>query len=176
VLAARDAFARADAMDEPLSMNEVARTAGVGVATLYRHFATREDLANAVYESKLNELTAGVIDAGADAAGLDTLRSWVVEFAHFMLATRGMMDTLRAAWTSSSALTSSTSESIAATVGQLLEAAKRDGTARSDVGREEVAVGVLALLGSAAPGSDGARAVRLLELFIDGIAAVSGRA
>ncbi|MEJ1230077.1 MAG: helix-turn-helix domain-containing protein [Galbitalea sp.] len=103
VKVARHAFARADEAGEPVSMNEIARAANVGPATLYRHFATRDELADAVYQAKIDDVTGRVLDATRDQDGITALRTWVSEFASFMLATRGMMDTLRAAWQSATA-------------------------------------------------------------------------
>ncbi|HEY5320249.1 MAG TPA: helix-turn-helix domain-containing protein, partial [Galbitalea sp.] len=82
--AARAAFARADAAGIPLSMNEVARAANVGVATLYRHFPTRDSLAEAVYQVKLDEVTERVRRSTVDDDALATLQAWVREFATLM--------------------------------------------------------------------------------------------
>lgn len=51
---ARTAFAAAAG---PVSLEGVAREAGVGIGTLYRHFPTREDLVEAVYATQLDEVT-----------------------------------------------------------------------------------------------------------------------
>lgn len=173
VATARDAFARADAAGETLSMNQVARTAGVGVATLYRHFPTREDLAGAVYEAKLDELTDGVVRHTRNASGATALQVWVDEFAPFMLGTRGMMDTLRSAWQSGTSTTASATHRIAQTLESFLDAGAVDGSLRTDVDPFDVTVGILALLSTTAPDDPGDRAKRLLTLFVDGLRAAS---
>src|SRR6185312_1176153 len=94
---AREAFAAADG---PVSLEGVARAAGVGIGTLYRHFPTREALVEAVYAAELDDVTgsvAGLLERlPPDAA----LRAWMGRYAGFAAAKRGMVDTLRAGWAS----------------------------------------------------------------------------
>jgi AcrR family transcriptional regulator len=171
VAAARDAFARADAEGRAVSMNEVARAAQVGIATLYRHFPSRDELAEAVYQSKLDEVTARVRDRARDHEALASLRIWVEEFASFMLAKRGMMDTLRAARHSAIPHVSPATARIADVVAAFLAAGAADGSIRDDADPMDVTVAILALLSTAPPDDPGTRATRLLELFVDGLAA-----
>jgi len=175
VAAAREAFARADAAGESVSMNEIARVARVGAATLYRHFPSRDELAEAVYQSKLDEVTARVRDRTQDHEALSSLRIWVSEFAEFMLATRGMMDTLRAAWHTPIPHASAAGARIADIVAAFLSAGATDGSIREDVDGGDVTVAILALLSTAPPDDPGAQAVRILELFLDGLAPGIGR-
>jgi AcrR family transcriptional regulator len=169
---AREAFARADAAGTTLSMNEVARSAGVGVATLYRHFPTREDLAAAVYESKLDDLTAGVQERTRDLSGADALRAWVEDYATFMLATRGMMDTLRSAWQSGAGQTSPATARMAETLAAFLAKGTADGSLRPDADPHDTTIAVLALLSTTPPADDtGARARRLLAVYVNGLIA-----
>lgn len=170
VAAAREAFARADAAGESVSMNEVARVAHVGIATLYRHFPSRDELAEAVYQSKLDEVTARVHDRTRDHEALPSLRIWVEEFASFMLATRGMMDTLRSAWHTAIPHNSAAAARIVDIVAAFLAAGAADGSIRDDVDPRDVTVAILALLSTAPPDDPGTQAVRLLELFLDGLA------
>jgi AcrR family transcriptional regulator len=170
VAAAREAFARADAAGETVSMNEVARVARVGIATLYRHFPSRDELAEAVYQSKLDEVTARVRDRTTDHEAFLSLRVWVEEFASFMLATRGMMDTLRSAWHSPAPHTSASAARIAGVVAGFLAAGAADGSIRNDVDPMDVTTAILALLSTTPPDAPGTRAMRLLGLFTDGLA------
>jgi AcrR family transcriptional regulator len=169
VRAARDAFARADEAAETVSMNEVARAANVGIATLYRHFPSRDELADAVYQAKLDDVTARARDAARDEDALTSLRIWVVEFASFMLATRGMMDTLRAAWQSATASTSPTATKIAGILEGFLAVGTKDGTVRDDVDPMDLTIAILALLSATPAGDSGARSTRLLNLLTDSL-------
>lgn len=169
VAVARDAFARADAAGEPLSMNEIARLADVGVATLYRHFPTRDDLAGAVYEAKLDELTREAAQRAAGQSGHEQCRQWVDAFAAMMLSKRGMMDTLRAASTTATPMTVSARRRIAVVLEGFLVVGRADGSFRDDVDAEDLTTAVLALLATAGPGENGDRARRLLGVFLDGV-------
>lgn len=169
IATAREAFARADAEGVPLSMNEVARSAGVGVATLYRHFPSREALAEAVYRVKVDELTERVRRSTAADDALVGLETWVREFALLMLGTRGMMDTLRAAWLSGSMASSDMTARIAAVLGGFIDAGRTDGSLPSDTDPMDTAIAVLALLSTAPPEGSGDRALRLLGLFVRGL-------
>lgn len=171
VAAAREAFAHADAAGETISMNQVARTAGVGVATLYRHFPSRDELALAVYQSKLDEVTARVRTRTQDQSAHTSIRVWVAEFASFMLATRGMMDTLRAAGQSATPFASPASDGVAEVVAAYLAAGVADHSMRDDLDAMDVTVAICALLGTTGPDDSGERARRLLDMFIDSLAA-----
>jgi len=173
VTAARDVFARGDVAGETVSMNEIARAAHVGPATLYRHFATRDELADAVYQAKIDDVTARVLDATHNDDALTTLRAWVSEFASFMLATRGIMDTLRAAWQSATAATSPTAAKITQILAGIVADGEKDGTIRGDVDPADLTIAVLALLSSTPPGDPGTRSMRLLRLVTDGLGTAS---
>jgi AcrR family transcriptional regulator len=171
VAAAREAFARADTAGEAVSMNQVARAAHVGVATLYRHFPSRDELALAVYQSKLDEVTARVRERTGGQNALAALRVWAAEFASFMLATRGMMDTLRASWQSMTPFSSAGTAGIAEVVAAFLTEGARDRSMRDDLDAMDVTVAICALLGTTGADDPGTRARRLLDLFTDGLAA-----
>lgn len=169
VAAARETFARADIADETVSMNQIARVAGVGVATLYRHFPSRDELALAVYQSKLDELTARVRSRTQGLNAHASFRLWVAEFASFMLATRGMMDTLRAAGQSATPFASPASDGVADVVAAFLADGVADRSMRDDLDVMDVTVAICALLGTAGPDDSGTRVGRLLDLFTDSL-------
>ncbi len=156
-------------------MNQVARAAGVGIATLYRHFPSRDELALAVYQSKLDERTAQARDRTQGQDALTSIRAWVTEFASLMLATRGMMDTLRAAWQSTTPFTSTATARIAEVIAAFLAAGATDHSMRDDLDPMDVTVAILALLSTTRPDDPGTRATRLLDLFIDGLATQAKR-
>jgi AcrR family transcriptional regulator len=74
---AKDAFTRygADA-----SLDEVAKQAGVGPGTLYRHFPTRDALVEAVYRSEVEKMAAAARRLGEDLSPLEALRAWMLLF------------------------------------------------------------------------------------------------
>lgn len=170
VAAARGLFATADEADAPVSMNEVARTAGVGIATLYRHFGTREELAEAVYMSKLDEVTERAARRAQDGDALAGFSAWTQEFASFMLAKRGIMDTVRSSWQSGAFETSAAFRRITDIVAGFFRRADADRSLRQDLDPAEVALAVLALLTTAPTADSGPRARRLIAVLIDGLA------
>lgn len=162
---ARGAFVAGDAP----SLEAIAREAGVGIGTLYRHFPTREALVEAVYASELEAVCATAAlfleTAPADVA----LRAWMDRYGEFVRTKRGMADALRALLASGAG--TETRPRITAAVAGILEAGAHQGVLRTDVAAEDV---VLALLGAflATPGTDQEpQTARLLDLLLDGVRA-----
>src|ERR1700683_1791479 len=73
--AAKDAFTRLGAN---ASLDDIARQAGVGAGTLYRHFPTRDALIEAVYWSEVEKLAAAGRKFAETKSSLDALRSWML--------------------------------------------------------------------------------------------------
>lgn len=79
------------AQDGPdASLNEIARRAGVGVATLYRHFPTRDDLVGAVYANELEELGAAADEYLETMAPDAALKAWGARFLEYATTKRGL--------------------------------------------------------------------------------------
>ena len=78
--AARDAFNR-DGID--VALEDIARQAGVGIATLYRNFPTRSDLVEAVYVSEIEELLQAARDA-YEREPWDGLEAWLLRFSGYV--------------------------------------------------------------------------------------------
>ena len=88
--AARDAFNR-DGIDVPLE--DIARQAGVGIATLYRNFPTRSDLVEAVYVSEIEELLQAARDA-REREPWDALETWLRRFSGYVATKLAMLQGL----------------------------------------------------------------------------------
>ncbi len=74
---AKDVFTRDGAT---ASLDDIARRSGIGNATLYRHFPTRDDLIAAVYRSEVEKLAAAEQRFAATMPPLDALRAWMFLF------------------------------------------------------------------------------------------------
>jgi AcrR family transcriptional regulator len=74
---AKDVFTRDGAA---ASLDEIARLSGVGNATLYRHFPTRDDLIGAIYRSEVEKLAAAEQRFAATMPPLEALRAWMLLF------------------------------------------------------------------------------------------------
>jgi AcrR family transcriptional regulator len=147
------------------SLEAVAKRAGVGIGTLYRHFPTREVLVEAAYRNEVRRLcdAAGeLLDAGrADVA----LAQWMDRFVSYSTAKRGMRGALQSVVASGSNLYAETRGQIVAAVATLLAAGAADGTLRADVDAEDV----LRAMGAVWLVDDEEQARRLLRLLMDGL-------
>ena len=166
VAVARAAFAAAE---DPVTLEGIARQAGVGIGTLYRHFPTREALVEAVYAAELDDVTTSA------ATALDTfppdvaLRTWMKRYAEFTATKRGMIDTLRTGWTSGRITTPSTRERITAAIGAILAAGVRAGSFRADVDADDVTAILLGVFLSTSTNSGAGQTERLLDLVVDAL-------
>ncbi|MCH6469142.1 TetR/AcrR family transcriptional regulator [Sinomonas terrae] len=93
---ARDIF-RAKGYDA-VSMDEVAKAAGVGAGTLYRHFPTKEDLYDAVLEAWAERVNGAVERAlSLDAPSRERLMAWLTDFAAMLTEHKGAAARITAA-------------------------------------------------------------------------------
>ena len=78
---AKGAFARSGANT---SLDEIARQAGVGPGTLYRHFPAREELREAVYRTEVERLAAAEQRFAEDMSPIEALRAWMLLFVDYI--------------------------------------------------------------------------------------------
>jgi AcrR family transcriptional regulator len=160
---AHDAFAESGAA----SLNMIAKRAGVGAGTLYRHFPTREALLLAVYQHDIERLVNSVPDVLAKNAPLDAFRVWFHTLADYVRVKHGLGEALHSAAVQDAV--NATYEPVATAVGRLIDACVADGTMRDGLDPDDV----LLLMGfmwrvDAAP--DGKKqAARIMELTINGL-------
>jgi AcrR family transcriptional regulator len=93
LVAAAQRLFTAGGTDVPLEA--VAKEAGVGVGTLYRHFATREALVEAVYLSEVDRLHEGAAELLASHPPEEALERWLDLFVQYAVTKRGLVDALR---------------------------------------------------------------------------------
>jgi AcrR family transcriptional regulator len=150
-----------------VSLETVARRAGVGIGTLYRHFPTRDALLEAAYRNEVTQLSAAADDLLAAHPADEALALWMDRFVGYATAKRGMGTALRAIVSSSEVFADARRMNIGA-IERLLAAGVEAGTIRRDVDAEDVlqAMGAVWSLG----GDDwDERARRLLRLIVDGL-------
>src|ERR1700754_1562227 len=80
---AKEAFTRSGAKT---SLDDIARDAGVGPGTLYRHFPTREELLEAVYRTEMERLAAAEQTFAAELPPIEALRAWLLLFNDYIAA------------------------------------------------------------------------------------------
>jgi AcrR family transcriptional regulator len=164
--AARAAFAAAT---DVVALEAVARDAGVGIGTLYRHFPTREALVEAVYAAELDDVVAGASALLAEFPPEVALRTWMDRYAAFVATKRGMVDTLRAGWASGSTATPTTRERVTAAVAPILARGATTGSLRADVDPEDVITMLLGVLLATTAHDSPDRVGRLLDLVVDAL-------
>ena len=151
------------------SLEAVARKAGVGIGTLYRHFPTREALFEAVYRREVQQLSELAEALKSEADPVDALRRWLRSNVEFVATKKGMSAALALAVQSSSELTAFSFDRLSKAVGALLDRAVAAGEIRADISPEDV---LRALVGMCylhdQPGWQNS-VVRLLDVFVDGL-------
>jgi AcrR family transcriptional regulator len=80
---AKEAFTRSGA---DASLDEIAKEAGVGPGTLYRHFPTREELLKAVYRTEMEKLAAAGARFAEGLPPIEALRAWLLLFVDYIAA------------------------------------------------------------------------------------------
>ncbi|HEY7842677.1 MAG TPA: TetR/AcrR family transcriptional regulator, partial [Bradyrhizobium sp.] len=121
------------------SLEAVAREAGVGIGTLYRHFPTREALYEAVYRREVEQLGELAEELKSDGAPVEALRRWLRANVEFVATKKGMAAALAlAAGSPLSELTAFSFERLTKAVGTLLDRAAASGEIRTDVSPEDL--------------------------------------
>ncbi|MEO6087077.1 MAG: TetR/AcrR family transcriptional regulator [Umezawaea sp.] len=159
-------FAR-DGLDATL--DRIAKEAGVGPATLYRNFPTREVLIEAAYRDQLGKLCEASGELLATLPPRQALRAWMGRFMDYVNAKIGMADALRALIDSGVNPYEHTRELLRDSVSVLLDAGVADGTLRSDVAAADVVAGLMGIAITSGKPPQPALAERLLDLLMDGL-------
>jgi AcrR family transcriptional regulator len=149
-----------------VTMEAVAKRAGVGIGTLYRHFPTRLDLLEAVYREDVDALGARAGVLSETESPWDALADWLGLFIAFAASKRAIFSELIDAIGRDSALITHSRGVLNATVADLLTAAQEAGQARTDV----TAADVLSIVGGCSMmhlADDQAR--RVLRVILDGL-------
>ena len=151
------------------SLEAVARAAGVGIGTLYRHFPTREALFEAVYRHEVQQLADLAEQLKQKTQPVDALCQWMRSIVKFVATKKGMSAALALAVDKDSELVSYSSDRLTRAVGELLGRAIAAGEIRNDISPEDL---LRALVGMCymhdQPGWQ-TSVLRLVDVFIDGL-------
>lgn len=163
--AAKQAFAE-HGPEAPL--DDIAKRAGVGAGTLYRHFPTRIALIEAVYRGEITELSERAHQLLAELPPFDALVRWTAEYVTYVLSRSGLAASLKASIDANSDTFQLCRTNLYGAAGALVEAAQKSGDIRTDI----IGVDVLRLAhgvgfaGQHAPPGD---AERLMAIVVDGL-------
>jgi AcrR family transcriptional regulator len=150
------------------SLEAVARAAGVGIGTLYRHFPTREALFEAVYRREVQQL-ADLAEQLKQEEPVEALRHWMRSNVNFVATKKGMSAALALAAYKNPELFSHSLDQLTRSVGGLLARAIATGEIRDDISPQDL---LRALIGMCymhdQPGWQ-ASVLRLVDVFVDGL-------
>ena len=155
------------------SLDEIARTAGVGAGTLYRHFPTRDALVEAVYRNESEQLVAAADRLSQIHPPVTALREWLLLFVDYIATKHGMYEVLNSIVGGTSDLYSASTAQVKQAISRLVDRAVASADIRLDLDPLDLlrALAGVANLGS---GPDGERAAkRLIDILIAGIRARS---
>jgi AcrR family transcriptional regulator len=152
-----------------VSLEEIARTACVGIGTLYRHFPTREALIADVYRREVDQLCDGVDELLAELAPAQALEEWMRRFVSYVATKRGMAAALKSVVGADSDLFTSSRAKINDAMARLVNAAVEAKTVRPDANPDDVLRAMSGFcLVSDQPGWQ-EQALRLVSLLVDGL-------
>ena len=151
------------------SLEAIARHAGVGIGTLYRHFPAREDLFEAVYRHEVDQLGVLAEELATEAEPLEALRKWMHGSVRLMATKKGMVAALQLVTYGSSELKAYSSERLAAAIGILLERGVAAGKIRDDVSAEDLLRAVVGIFYAQGTVDWQPTALRLVDVLIDGL-------
>jgi AcrR family transcriptional regulator len=164
--AAKAAFAEAGVN---VSLEEIARRAGVGIGTLYRHFPSREVVLEAVYRREVEHLAEAVAQLLEKWGPGEALHKWMHLFIDYIATKRMIAPSLGPKTGRSSALYASSAELINGALSTLVKRAVAGGEVRKDVDSSDL---LRAMVGVSYQNPDAgweASARRVIDLLMDGL-------
>jgi AcrR family transcriptional regulator len=162
---AKGAFTRDGA---EASLDEIAKQAGVGAGTLYRHFPTRDALIEAVYRSEVEKLAAAGRKFAAEMPPIEALRGWMLLFVDYIAAKHIIAPALNSVVGGPSRLYEGSRCLIQGAIDELVKRAKRSGDLRRDLDAFDLLRALIGVshVGSGADWQQSAR--RLVDILIAG--------
>jgi AcrR family transcriptional regulator len=152
------------------SLEAVARRAGVGIGTLYRHFPTREDLYEAIYRrevEQLVELAKHLVET--KITPVEALRRWLRAGVEFMATKKGMAAALAMAAHGSSELVTYSLDRLTWAVGEQLQRAAAAGEIRADIDPEDLLRALVGMCYAYDGTAWQPKVLRLIDVFVDGL-------
>ncbi|WP_280265416.1 TetR/AcrR family transcriptional regulator [Nocardia wallacei] len=167
LLESADAAFRRDGVHASLA--EIARTCGIAIGTLYKHFPTREALLRALIHDRVTSLQESAHRLADSGTPREALIEWLQEFGRCASAYRGLAESILTAAAAENSDLNASVENMRAAAGVLVLKAQEAGALRPDVSPAEVFA--LACGAGAASGYTSADPDRLLRLAVEGLVA-----
>ncbi|ABW13041.1 transcriptional regulator, TetR family [Parafrankia sp. EAN1pec] len=164
LVVAREAF---DEAGPDASLVEIARRAGVGQGTLYRHFPTRAALLSAVLADRIETLCRQAAELSAALSADEALAAWLHLFLVHARVNQGLAGAFMTEGPETAAV--DCHQTITAAAADLLGRAQRTGTARPDLSPDDLIQIVVGIALATARDGDAGQADRLLTLVLDAV-------
>jgi AcrR family transcriptional regulator len=150
------------------SLEEIAKQAGVGTGTLYRHFPTRDALIEGVYRNEVEKLAAAAARFAETMSPLEALRAWMLLLVDYIAAKHIIAPALNTIAGGPSRLHEGSRTMIRAAIDGLVKRAKRSGDLRRDLDAYDLLRTLIGIshVGSGADWQQSAR--RLVDILIAG--------
>ena len=151
------------------SLEAVAKKAGVGIGTLYRHFPTRDALFEAVYRHEVDLLGDLAERLARDEAPVEALKTWLQANVRLVATKKGMIEALQLAAHGSSELKAYSYDRMIGAIRLLLDRAVKAGEVRGDVPPEDLLRTLVGIYYSQGTGDWQPTALRMVDVFVDGL-------
>ena len=151
------------------SLEDIARRAGVGIGTLYRHFPTREHLVETAYRRELELLATAATELMAEYGPAAALEEWMNRFVSYMATKRGMASSLKLLFTSNATLFTEGSTLLLKTFERLLDNAVKTNAIKDDINAADVLSALFGIYSIPEGPEWRDRAHRLVRLVMDGL-------
>ncbi len=148
------------------SLEEIARRAGVGIGTLYRHFPTRQALLEAVYIDEVEEMSRAAADL-ADLRPWDALVTWLRQFVRYAATKRALAEEMLATMDRDDEVFLACRTAITGAGEMLLRRAQEAGEVRPDATFADVGRMVSGI--AAIPSAEAGQVERILDIALDGL-------
>jgi AcrR family transcriptional regulator len=164
IAAAKDVFAREGGA---ASMEAIAREAGVGIGTLYRHFPKRIDLVEAVYRTDVDQVVATAESAVTELDPWGAVEAFLPAFVRYALSKRTFLNELHEAFDKNPDLKLQSRQRLDAAMQLVIDRAQKAGVVRGDVSGSDLMALVAPMCMSATLNAE--QSARLLPMILDGL-------
>lgn len=151
------------------SLEGIARDAGVGIGTLYRHFPSRDALLEAVYRHNVDQLLADADDLLETKPPVEALAEFMQRFVAYVATKRGLAGHLKTVVSADSDLFESSKARLGTAVARLVDAAVASGGVRADADPDDL----IRALAAVCMASEGTHSLdqqrRIAQLLMDGL-------
>jgi len=162
---AKGAFARSGAN---ASLDDIARQAGVGAGTLYRHFPSREALLEAVYHNEVEKLAAAERELSRKLPPIEALRAWMLLFVDYIATKQIIAPALNTLVGGSSKVYQASRSQIQEAIDTLVKRAIKSGEIRGDLDPFDLLRALIGVSNVASAPDWPQSARRLVDILISG--------